>query len=129
MIRIGGFFSGIGSHISACERLRDRADFEYVFQCELDERTAQANNVLHGEIPNLGDITQVHDIGGPLAVDILYWTPPCQDISIIGQKAGNDKGSGTRSSLIYEVPRILAATAERETEVFGYGGSPDDGEF
>ena len=113
-IRIGGFFSGIGSHISACERLKDRASFVYVFQCEWDERTAQASNVLHGDIPNLGDITQVHDIGGPLAVDILYWTPPCQDISNAGQMAGNAKGSGTRSSLAYEVPRILANTGERE---------------
>lgn len=27
-IRIGGFFSGIGSHISACQRLADRAKTE-----------------------------------------------------------------------------------------------------
>ena len=49
-VRVGGFFSGIGSHISACKRLADRADFRFVFQCEWDERTAQASNVLHGEI-------------------------------------------------------------------------------
>lgn len=113
-IRVGGFFSGIGSHISACERLKDRAKFEYIFQCEWDQRTAEASDVLHGAIPNLGDITAVHDIGGELRVDILYWTPPCQDISNAGQMAGNAKGSGTRSSLAYEVPRILANTPERE---------------
>lgn len=113
-VRVGGFFSGIGSHISACERLKDRARFEYIFQCEWDQRTAEASDVLHGEIPNLGDITTVHDIGGELAVDILYWTPPCQDISNAGQMKGNTKGSGTRSSLAYEVPRILANTGERE---------------
>jgi len=117
-VRVGGFFSGIGSHISACERLRDRADFKYIFQCETDERAVLANNLLHGEIPNLGDITKIRDIGGPLAVDILYWTPPCQDISIIGQKAGNSKESGTRSALAYEVPRILAATPERERPTY-----------
>ena len=113
-IRVGGFFSGIGSHISACKRLSDRADFEFVFQCEWDAKTAMASNDLHGDIPNLGDITQVHDIGGDLRVDILYWTPPCQDISNAGKMAGNEKGSGTRSSLAYEVPRILANTEERE---------------
>ena len=113
-IRVGGFFSGIGSHISACERLKDRADFVYVFQCEWDERTAKASDDLHGKIPNLGDITKVENIGGPLAVDLLFWTPPCQDISNAGRMAGNDKDSGTRSSLAYEVPRILAATEERE---------------
>ena len=113
-VRVGGFFSGIGSHISACERLRDRANFEYVFQCEWDEKTALASNVLHGDIPNLGDITAVHDIGGDLRVDILYWTPPCQDISNAGKMAGNEKGSGTRSSLAYEVPRIIQNTPEAE---------------
>lgn len=113
-IRIGGFFSGIGSHISACQRLADRANFVYVFQCEFDERTAKANNVLHGDIPNLGDITTVDNIGGVLAVDILYWTPPCQDISNAGKMAGNAKGSGTRSALAYEVPRIIANTPESD---------------
>lgn len=113
-IRIGGFFSGIGSHISACQRLADRANFVYVFQCEFDERTAKANNVLHGDIFNLGDITTVDNIGGALAVDILYWTPPCQDISNAGKMAGNAKGSGTRSALAYEVPRILANTPESD---------------
>ena len=113
-IRVGGFFSGIGSHISACERLKDRANFVYVFQCEWDAKTARASDVLHGEIPNLGDITKVDSIGGDLAVDILYWTPPCQDISNAGKMAGNAKGSGTRSSLAYEVPRILANTPEAE---------------
>lgn len=115
-VRIGGFFSGIGSHISACERLKDRADFEYVFQCELDKKTAEASDDMHGYISNLGDITIVHDLNGRLAVDILYWTPPCQDISIAraGNIPGNAKGSGTRSSLAYEVPRILANTRERE---------------
>lgn len=40
-IRIGGFFSGIGAHISACERLKNRARFEYVFQCEVDSKTSE----------------------------------------------------------------------------------------
>lgn len=115
-LRIGGFFSGIGAHISACEKLKDRADFQYVFQCEIDKKTAQASDDIHGTIPNLGDITQVHDLNGALAVDILYWTPPCQDISIAraGNIPGNAKGSGTRSSLAYEVPRILSATKEED---------------
>lgn len=85
-------------------------DFEVVFQCEWDEKTAMAYDIIHGMTPNLGDITQVHDIGGDLAVDILYWTPPCQDISLAGKLAGNTEGSETRSSLAFEVPRILQNT-------------------
>ena len=80
-IRVGGFFSGIGAHVSACDRLKDRAQFVQVFQCEFDEKTALAHDTIHGPIKNLGDITTVHDIGGDLQVDILYWTPPRQDIS------------------------------------------------
>lgn len=111
-IRIGGFFSGIGAHHSAADRLG--LDYEVVFQCEFDARTAMAYDALHGETRNLGDITQVRDIGGDLRVDVLFWTPPCQDLSTAGRQAGNAKGSGTRSALAFEVPRILGATPEAE---------------
>lgn len=111
-IRIGGFFSGIGAHHSAADRLG--IDYEMVFQCEFDPQTAKAYDTIHGETKNLGDITTVHDIGGENRVDVLFWTPPCQDISAAGRGAGNEKGSGTRSSLAFEVPRILANTGERE---------------
>lgn len=124
-IRIGGFFSGIGAHHSAADRLG--IDYEMVFQCEFDPQTAKAYDTIHGETKNLGDITTVHDIGGENRVDVLFWTPPCQDISAAGRGAGNEKGSGTRSSLAFEVPRILANTGERETEISGDGRSTHDG--
>ena len=111
-IRIGGFFSGIGAHHSAADRLG--IDYRMVFQCEFDPPTARAYDTLHGETRNLGDITQVHDIGGENQVDVLFFTPPCQDISAAGRGAGNAKGSGTRSSLAFEVPRILRDTEESE---------------
>lgn len=74
-VRIGGFFSGIGAHHSAADRLG--IDYRMVFQCEFDPPTARAYDTLHGETRNLGDITQVHDIGGENQVDVLFWTPPC----------------------------------------------------
>lgn len=117
IVRVGGFFSGIGAHHSALDRIKEnRPDFDYrvIFQCEIDKRTSQAYDVMHGTTLNLGDITKVENIGGSLAVDILFWTPPCQDISLAGQMAGNDKDSGTRSSLAFEIPRIIEATPERE---------------
>ena len=116
-LRVGGFFTGIGAHHSAMERLTaEHPDtrFEVVFQCEFEPKTAKAYDVIHGETRNLGDVRNVESIGGDLAVDILYWTPPCQDISLAGKLAGNAEGSGTRSALAYEVPRILAGTPERE---------------
>lgn len=117
-VRIGGFFSGIGAHHSAVDRIaatRHDLSFKVVFQCEIDEKTATAYDLMHGETLNLKDVTQVNDIGGNLAVDILFWTPPCQDISLANNnRLGNKSGSGTRSSLAFEVPRILANTPERE---------------
>ena len=39
-------------------------------------------------------------------VDLIWNSSPCQDISLAGKQAGAIEGSGTRSSLIYEVIRI-----------------------
>lgn len=116
-IKVGGLFTGIGAHHSALTRImgeREDICFEVVFQCEFDEKTALAYDTMHGKTLNLGDVTKVHDIGGDLQVDILFWTPPCQDISLAGHGKGNDENSGTRSSLAFEVPRILSNTGERE---------------
>lgn len=40
-------------------------------------------------------------------VDLVMHGSPCQDFSIVGQQAGGDEGSGTRSSLMYETLRIV----------------------
>lgn len=116
-LRVGGMFSGIGAHHSALRHImseRDDISFDVIFQCEFEPKTAMAYDTIHGVTRNLGDVCDVQDIGGELAVDILFWTPPCQDISLAGKLKGNKEGSGTRSALAYEVPRILANTPERE---------------
>ena len=38
---------------------------------------------------------------------ILTYSFPCQDLSVAGKCAGMDKGSGTRSGMLWEVERIL----------------------
>lgn len=114
--RVGGLFSGIGAHHSAISNL---GLGKVVFQAEFDRETARAYNLLHGETKNLGDITQVESLSGDLQTDILFWTPPCQDISLANRHPkGNDRSSGTRSSLAYEVPRILRSTPERERPTY-----------
>lgn len=40
-------------------------------------------------------------------VDFLLHGSPCQDFSLAGLQKGGDKGSGTRSSLMYETLRIV----------------------
>lgn len=61
---------------------------------------------------NLVNIQQVHakDLGMVNRDNYNYiWTYsfPCQDLSLAGKGAGMEKGSGTRSGMLWEVERIL----------------------
>ena len=42
-----------------------------------------------------------------IEVDLIMHGSPCQDFSLSGKNLGGDKGSGTRSSLMYETIRIV----------------------
>jgi DNA (cytosine-5)-methyltransferase 1 len=54
---------------------------------------------------NLGDVSQVEVEDIP-DFDLMTFGFPCQDISIAGRQQGLSKGSGTRSSLLWEAMRI-----------------------
>ena len=61
---------------------------------------------------NLGSICLVH--GSDLEIEdtekyeyILTYSFPCQDLTNSGKRAGMEKGSGTRSGMLWEVERIL----------------------
>ena len=63
-------------------------------------------------IHNIGSITNIH--AEDLRIKdkdnytyLLTYSFPCQDISLSGQQKGFDKGSNTRSSLLWEVERVL----------------------
>lgn len=43
---------------------------------------------------------------------VLTYSYPCQDLSLAGKRAGMEKGSGTRSSLLFEVERLLNEVEE-----------------
>ena len=60
---------------------------------------------------NLGDITKIDlaklkELGD---IDLITHGSPCQDFSIAGRLAGGDKGSGTRSSLMWCTVDIVEA--------------------
>lgn len=66
---------------------------------------------------NLGSIMNIH--GKDLRITekdkycyLLTYSFPCQDLSSAGKGAGMEKGSGTRSGLLWEVERILKETDE-----------------
>lgn len=47
-----------------------------------------------------------------MKVDILMHGSPCQDFSRVGEKRGGEKGSGTRSSLLFETIKVLEEMLE-----------------
>ena len=81
---------------------------------EIDKYAPFSYNAIHGETPNLGDITALETLPNPC--DLVVYGSPCQDISIAGNQAGDVKGSGTRSSLIWEIPRLVRATMDAGRE-------------
>lgn len=92
-------FSGYGSHELSLKY--SNLDYELVSFCENDKTSIKAFNILHKDVPNLGDITKLNNIPD---CDILFYSFPCQDISIM--KKGNGF-EGRKSGLIYEVLRLL----------------------
>ena len=60
---------------------------------------------------NFGSILDIHGKNLP-AFDLLIYSFPCQDLSTGGKTLGRTRGSGTRSSLIWEIQRILLELKE-----------------
>lgn len=56
---------------------------------------------------NFFDITKTKGNDLPKDIDIFTYSFPCQDISNQGKQKGFEKGSKTRSGLVWEVGRIL----------------------
>lgn len=65
---------------------------------------------------NFVDISRLHGVSLPDNIDILTYSFPCQDLSNVGAfhgyKKGIDKNSGSRSSLLWQVGRILMEMKE-----------------
>lgn len=55
-------------------------------------------------IKNVGDISKVKDFP---SMDLFTYSFPCQSISFAGYGHGLDRGSGTRSSLLWECERVI----------------------
>lgn len=67
---------------------------------------------------NFVDISKVKGEEMPEGIDILTYSFPCQDLSNVGAfhgyNRGIDKNSGSRSSLLWQVGRILAEMKEEK---------------
>lgn len=109
-IRLIELFAGIGSQAKALKNLN--VDFEHHFVCEIEPQVVKTYNVIHGTNFEPTDITKIsaNDLNitnTDLYTYILTYSFPCQDLSLAGKGKGMEKGTGTRSSLLWEVERLL----------------------
>lgn len=102
MIRILELFGGIGACSKALERLG--IDYEIADYVEIDKYAVRSFNAMHGTNFEPQDITTWDK---DIEVDLVMHGSPCQSISLAGLQHGADKGSGTRSSLMWETVRIV----------------------
>ena len=111
-LRVFEAFAGYGSQSLAFKYLQEKHpefDFKVVGYSEIEPSAIQAYRLLHGwDIPNFGDVTRI-DWDEVPDFDFISWSSPCQDFSMAGLRQGADENSGTRSSLIFQEKRMLAA--------------------
>ncbi|MBQ8725572.1 MAG: DNA cytosine methyltransferase [Clostridia bacterium] len=104
MIRVIELFAGIGAQAAALDRIG--AEWESVGIVEIDPYCVTAYNAIHGTNWEPSDITKIEKLP---ECDLLTYSFPCTDISTAGKQKGLGEGSGTRSSLLWEVYRLLTA--------------------
>lgn len=108
MIRVFTAFSGYDSQSMALKRAG--VEYDLVGWSEIDKYAIQAHNALfpHWDGRNFGDISKI-DWDNVPDFDLFTYSFPCTDISVAGKQAGFYEGSGTRSSLLWECRKAIAA--------------------
>ena len=115
-VRLIELFGGIGSQLKAYEVLErnypDKVIVEHYRLIEIDKYCVCSYNAIHNTNYKIKDITKIgaNDLGIENTDEYIYvmtYSFPCQDISTAGLMKGFEEGSGTRSSLLWEVIRLL----------------------
>lgn len=108
MLRVFTAFSGYDSQCLALNRVG--IDYELVGWSEIDKFAIKAHNALFPEWTdrNFGDISKI-DWNMVPDFDLFTYSSPCQDFSNAGKMQGGEKGSGTRSSLLWECEKAIRA--------------------
>ena len=112
-LKVVELFAGIGSQRMALRLLG--IPHEVVAISEINPKAIESYEAIHGPTPNLGDVRDIEHLP---ACDLLTYSFPCTDISIAGRQEGMTEGSGTRSSLLWEVGRLLADMVDRDIPPF-----------
>ena len=114
-IRLIELFAGIGSQYASLKRLG--ADVTSWKCIEWDKYAIASFNAVHGTNYETTDITKIHAsdleiVDADKYCYIMTYSFPCQDLSSAGKRKGMQKGSGTRSGLLWEVERLLDECVE-----------------
>lgn len=104
MIKVFEAFAGIGTQAMALKKIG--INYKVVGISEIDKFALKSYEEIHGKVNNYGDISKINPDDLP-DFDLFTYSFPCQDISMAGKRAGFDKDSGTRSSLLWECERII----------------------
>ena len=96
-------FGGIGAIRKAL--IRQKISHKTVDYVEINKNCVKSYNALYGEEFEPKSIVDYHPPDE--RIDLLMHGSPCQDFSRSGLKKGGTKGSGTRSSLLFETIRII----------------------
>ena len=112
-LRLVTLCSGYDSQCLAMERLKKKnPEFDYtlVAWSEIDKYAIRAHDALFPQWKdrNLGDMTKI-DWSKVEDFDMLFYSTPCQSISQAGLQHGFTEGSGTRSSIIWNVRDAIVA--------------------
>lgn len=107
-LRVFTAFSGYDSQCMALDRAG--IDYELVGWSEIDKYAIAAHNAVYPQYAgrNYGDISII-DWSKVPGFDLFTYSSPCQDFSVAGLQKGGTKGSGTRSSLLWECERAITA--------------------
>ena len=101
-LKVLELFGGIGACSKAFERLG--IDYEIADYVEIDKYAVKSFNAIHNTNFEPQDICEWDK---DIEIDLLMHGSPCQDFSLAGLQKSGDKGSGTRSSLMWETIRIV----------------------
>ena len=106
-LKMLSLFSGIGAFEQALKNIG--VDYELINFCEIDKYASKAYCLIHNENEekNLKDVTRINIDNLPNDIDLLTHGSPCQSFSSVGKQEGGDKGSGTKSSLMWYSVEII----------------------
>lgn len=108
-INVLELFGGIGAIRKGF--IRQKISHRIVDYVEVDKNCVKSYNALYGEDFKPQDIVKYHSPDE--RIDFVMHGSPCQDFSRSGLKKGGEKGSGTRSSLLFETIRIIEEMKEK----------------